>query len=54
MDAPEAKPKRRPRVSLLSLLLIMALVATSLTTAMLWREVGPLRAEINRLRDEVG
>lgn len=48
------KPNRRPRVSLLSLLLLTAVVATSLTTAMLWSEVGPLRRENQRLRDEIG
>lgn len=45
---------RRPRLTLFSLLLLTALAATSMTTAMLWREVGPLRQEVYRLRDEVG
>ncbi|MEQ8846395.1 hypothetical protein [Botrimarina sp.] len=45
---------RRPRLSLLSLLLIVAVVASSLTTAMLWSEVGPFRREVSRLREEVG
>jgi hypothetical protein len=32
----------------------MALVACGITIWQLWREVGPLRAEVRRLRDEVG
>lgn len=54
MDPADPKPKRRPRVSLLSLFLLTALVATSITTVMLWREVGPLRSEVSRLRVETG
>lgn len=54
MDQPDRKPKRRPRVSLLSLFLLTALVATSVTTAMLWWEVEPLRSEVARLRVETG
>jgi hypothetical protein len=32
----------------------MALVACGITIWQLWREVGPLRAEVRRLRDEMG
>jgi hypothetical protein len=52
MDA--TPPRLPPRFSLLNLLLLTALVATSLTTALLWREVGPLRAEVYNLRQETG
>ncbi|WP_197526575.1 hypothetical protein [Botrimarina colliarenosi] len=38
----------------MSLLSLTALVALSITTAMLWRDVGPLRAEVQRLRREAG
>ncbi|MEO0532228.1 MAG: hypothetical protein AAF266_16910 [Planctomycetota bacterium] len=54
MEACESKPKRRPRVSLLSLFLLTALVATSVTTGTLWREIRPLRSEVLRLRVETG
>jgi hypothetical protein len=43
-----------PRFSLLTILLLMALVACGITIWQLWREVGPLRAEVRRLRDEAG
>ncbi|MEN0109187.1 MAG: hypothetical protein AAF805_00545 [Planctomycetota bacterium] len=45
---------RRPRISLLSLLLLTAVVALAATVALQWQELGPLRAENRRLRDEVG
>lgn len=54
MEASEAKPKRRLRISLLSLFLITALVALSMA---LWRErqsTGVYRREIAGLRREVG
>jgi hypothetical protein len=47
-------PQIRPRFSLLTILLLMALVACAITIWQLWREVGPLRAEVRRIRDEVG
>lgn len=50
----EARTNRRPRVSLLSLLLLTALTVTSLTTVVLWQEVSPLRSEVRRLRLEAG
>jgi hypothetical protein len=42
------------RFSLSTTLLLMALVACGITIWQLWREVGPLRQEVRRLRDEVG
>ena len=55
MDSPatQASP-RRLRYSLLTLLLATAIIALSVTVALLYREVGPLRQEVRRLRDEVG
>jgi hypothetical protein len=44
----------RPRFSLLSALLLMTVVGLAIVTAQLWWEIGPLRAEVHRLRDEVG
>jgi hypothetical protein len=44
----------RPRFSLLTALLVMALVACGITIWQLWREVGPLRAENRQLRRELG
>jgi hypothetical protein len=44
----------RPRFSLLTILLVMALVACGITIWQLWREVGPLRVEVRTLRGEVG
>lgn len=44
----------KPRLSLLSLFLLTAIVALSVTVAVLWSEVGPLRREVRQLRGEVG
>lgn len=44
----------RPRFSLLTVLLVMALVACGITIWQLWREVGPLRAEVRESRTELG
>jgi hypothetical protein len=56
MDEP--RPTRntswRPRFSLLSALLLMTVLALTIVVVQLWREVGPLRADVRRLRDEVG
>jgi hypothetical protein len=46
--------RSRLRFSLLNILFLMALVACGITILMLWREVGPLREEVRRLRDEAG
>jgi hypothetical protein len=45
---------RRPRFSLRELLMLMALVAMAITIVLMYREVGPLRAEVKKLRDESG
>jgi hypothetical protein len=44
----------RPRISLLSALLLMTIVGLMIVVAQLWREVGPLRAEVAQLRNETG
>jgi hypothetical protein len=44
----------RPRISLLSALLLMTIVGMTIVLAQLWREVGPLRAELRTLRNETG
>lgn len=56
MDDLQIVPRRswRPRLSLLSLLLLMTIVGMAIVIARLWHEVGPLRAEVRKLRDEVG
>ncbi|QDT68317.1 hypothetical protein MalM25_12380 [Planctomycetes bacterium MalM25] len=54
MTSEPTPPKRRPRISLLSLLLLMAVVGTTLMTWMQWRELGPLRTENRRLKEERG
>ena len=51
----DAPVKRRVlRFSLLTLLLVMAIVAMSITVAMLYVELRPLRKEVAELRAEVG
>jgi hypothetical protein len=45
---------RFPRFSLLTLLFLTAIAALSITVIVLWREVGPLRAENKRLHEERG
>jgi hypothetical protein len=44
----------RPRISLLSALFLLTIAGMAIFIVQLWREVGPLRAEVRRLRDEVG
>lgn len=44
----------RPRVSLLTALLLTTIVAMGIVIAMLWQEVKPLRIDNRRLRSEVG
>ena len=44
----------RPRLSLLTALLLMTIVGIAIVTARLWREVGPLRAQVFQLRSELG
>jgi hypothetical protein len=45
---------RRLRFSLQTLLLVTTIVAMGITIWLLMREVGPLRAEVKKLREETG
>lgn len=54
METQVPSPKARLRVSLFGLLVLTAFAALGVTTLMLWRELGPLRAEVKRLRSEAG
>jgi hypothetical protein len=49
-----APGRLRPRFSLLTALLLMTVVGMATVIVLLWREVGPLREEVRRLRDEMG
>ena len=44
----------RPRFSLLTALLVTTIVGMAIVLVVQWRALGPLRAEVRRLRDEVG
>src|SRR6186713_5182 len=44
----------RPRISILTTLLLMTILGLALVVAQLWREVGPLRAANKRLNEERG
>jgi hypothetical protein len=44
----------RPRLSLLTALLLMTIVGMAIVLVQLWFEVDPLRAELRELRNEVG
>ncbi len=44
----------RPRISLLTALILMTIVGMAIVIAQLWREVGPLRTEVSQLREQVG
>jgi hypothetical protein len=48
------RPSLRPRLSLLSAILLMTIAGMAIVLVQLWREVGPLRDDNRRLRDEVG
>ena len=45
---------KRARYSMRTLIVVTTIIALSITVAMLYREVGPLREELARLRNEVG
>src|SRR4051812_252002 len=45
---------RRPRFSLLTVLLLMTITGMGISIRQLWREVGPLRADNKRLTEERG
>src|SRR5687767_8697943 len=47
-------PGFRPRISLLTALLFITIAGMAIVIVQLWREVGPLRVEVRRLRDETG
>jgi hypothetical protein len=44
----------RPRFSILTALLLITITGMAILIVQLWREVGPLRTEVRKLRDEVG
>jgi hypothetical protein len=49
-----SRTRWRPRLSLLSSLLLMTIIGLAIVVAQLWREVNPLRTDIFRLRQELG
>jgi hypothetical protein len=54
MSDAEPSRGRGPQFSLLTLLLVATIIALSVTVAILYRELGPLRGAVSRLRAEVG
>ena len=44
----------RPRISLLTALLLTTIVGLTIVVALFWREIGPLRTEVRLLRNETG
>ena len=50
----DSKPTYRPRISLRTLLLLMAIFAMGITIWQLRADLEPLRTEVRRLRDETG
>ncbi len=53
-SSPRKGRKWRPRLSLLSALLLMTILGMGCVIVLQWREVGPLRAELRKLRNEIG
>jgi hypothetical protein len=51
---PKDEMRWRPRLSLRTALLLVAIVGLSIVVIQLWREVAPLRAEVRKLRDLTG
>ncbi len=47
-------PRFRPRISILTALLLMTIVGMAIVVALQWREIGPLRAEVKKIRNETG
>ena len=47
-------PTLRPRISILTALLLTTIVAMTITLVQFWREVAPLRSENKRLNEERG
>jgi hypothetical protein len=56
MDEPQLMPKKswRPRFSLLTIIFVMTIAGLAIVVVLLWREVGPLRADNRRMRNELG
>lgn len=44
----------RPRISLLTAILLMTILGMAIVLVQLWREVKPMRTQLRQLRDEVG
>jgi hypothetical protein len=54
MDNDRVLPRRvRPRISLMGAILLMTIAGMAIVIVQLWREVGPLRREVESLRAEV-
>lgn len=47
-------PRFRPRISLLTALLLMTIVGMAIIIVRQWRELTPMRVEVQQLRDQVG
>ena len=47
-------PRFRPRLSLLTALLLTTIVGLAIVVAQLWREVEPLRVQVHSMRTELG
>jgi hypothetical protein len=47
-------PRLRPRISLFAAFLLTTIVGMAMVVALQWREIGPLRTEVRRLRSELG
>src|SRR4051812_24220210 len=47
-------PRLRLRLSLLTTLLLLTIVGMAIVISLQWREIGPLRADNWRMRDELG
>lgn len=53
-EKPKSTKRWRPRFSLLTALLLTALVACGITIWQLWHEIEPLRSQVRRMRTELG
>ena len=52
--AQNSSSRGRSRFSLLTALMLMTIIGLLITVTKLWREVGPLRAEVRQMRTELG
>jgi hypothetical protein len=50
----ENRPSWRPRISLLTALLLITIAGMAIVVARQWRELAPMRVELRKLRDEIG